>query len=152
MAIINDHYLKLAAGYLFPEISRRVSVFAEANPAIAKEIIRCGIGDVTEPLPAAVIAAMHAAVDELANRATFRGYGPATGYDFVREAIVQGDFRERGRIAQGTPAARDVRDRGPVHRPHLCAQEVVLRHRIGRARLDGAPGLRAPGRRDRAVG
>ena len=96
MAIINDHYLKLAAGYLFPEIARRVSVFAEANPAIAKEIIRCGIGDVTEPLPAAVIAAMHAAVDELANRATFRGYGPATGYDFVREAIVQGDFRERG--------------------------------------------------------
>ena len=96
MAIINDHYLKLAAGYLFPEIARRVSVFAEANPAIAKEIIRCGIGDVTEPLPAAVIAAMHTAVDELANRATFRGYGPATGYDFVREAIVQGDYRDRG--------------------------------------------------------
>ena len=96
MAFINDHYLKLAAGYLFPEISRRVSVFAEANPAIAKEIIRCGIGDVTEPLPPAAIAAMHAGVDELASRETFRGYGPATGYDFVREAIVQRDFRERG--------------------------------------------------------
>ena len=61
MAFINDHYLKLAAGYLFPEISRRVSVFAEANPAIAKEIIRCGIGDVTEPLPPAAIAAIRAA-------------------------------------------------------------------------------------------
>lgn len=96
MAFINDHYLKLAAGYLFPEISRRVTAFADANPSLKGRIIRCGIGDVTEPLPPAAIAAMHAGVDELASRETFRGYGPATGYDFVREAIVQGDFRERG--------------------------------------------------------
>ena len=96
MAFINDHYLKLAAGYLFPEISRRVTAFADANPSLKGRIIRCGIGDVTEPLPPAAIAAMHAGVDELASRETFRGYGPATGYDFVREAIVQGNFRERG--------------------------------------------------------
>ena len=96
MAFINDHYLKLAAGYLFPEIARRVAVFAEANPEVASDLIRCGIGDVTEPLPAAAISAMHKAVDELAHRSTFRGYGLATGYEFVREAIVQGDFRERG--------------------------------------------------------
>ncbi len=96
MALINDHYLKLAAGYLFPEIARRVSAFADANPALAGRIIRCGIGDVTEPLPAAAVAAMHAATDELANRESFRGYGPSTGYDFVREAIAQGDFRSRG--------------------------------------------------------
>lgn len=96
MAFINDHYLKLAAGYLFPEIARRVAAFADANPSLKGRIIRCGIGDVTEPLPPAAIAAMHAGVDELASRETFRGYGPATGYDFVREAIVQGDFRERG--------------------------------------------------------
>ena len=96
MAFINDHYLKLAAGYLFPEIARRVAAFADANPSLKGRIIRCGIGDVTEPLPPAAIAAMHAGVDELASRETFRGYGPATGYDFVREAIVQGDFRARG--------------------------------------------------------
>jgi len=96
MAFINDHYLKLAAGYLFPEIARRVTAFADANPSLKGRIIRCGIGDVTEPLPPAAIAAMHAGVEELAARETFRGYGPATGYDFVREAIVQGDFRERG--------------------------------------------------------
>ena len=96
MAFINDHYLKLAAGYLFPEIARRVTAFADANPSLKGRIIRCGIGDVTEPLPPAAIAAMHAGVEELASRDTFRGYGPATGYDFVREAIVQGDFRERG--------------------------------------------------------
>ncbi|MFO0961681.1 MAG: LL-diaminopimelate aminotransferase [Phycisphaerales bacterium] len=96
MALVNDHYLKLTAGYLFPEIGRRVAAFEQANPTLAPRVIRCGIGDVTEPLPAAAIAAMHAAVDELGRRETFRGYGPATGYDFVREAIVAGDFRARG--------------------------------------------------------
>ena len=96
MALINDHYLKLSAGYLFPEIARRVGAFAEANPALAKEIIRCGIGDVTEPLPAVAVDAMAEGVRELAARETFRGYGPATGYDFVREAICKVDFRDRG--------------------------------------------------------
>jgi LL-diaminopimelate aminotransferase len=73
MAFLNDNYLKLKAGYLFPEIARRVRVFAEANPDAAKRIIRCGIGDVTEPLPPAVVTAMHAAVDEMATRSGFHG-------------------------------------------------------------------------------
>jgi LL-diaminopimelate aminotransferase len=96
MAFVNEHYLKLAAGYLFPEIGRRVSAFAAAHPHVAQRIIRCGIGDVTEPLPPATIAAMHRGVDELARRETFKGYGPGTGYDFVRTAIAEGDFRSRG--------------------------------------------------------
>lgn len=96
MARINDHYLKLAGGYLFPEIARRVSAFETAHPDLAPEVIRCGIGDVTEPLPPAVVEAMHRAVDELAVAETFRGYGPPTGYEFLREAIAEGDFRSRG--------------------------------------------------------
>ena len=96
MAFLNDHYLKLKAGYLFPEIGRRVRVFCEANPEAAKRLIRCGIGDVTEPLPAATIAAMHKAVDELAVRETFKGYGPEQGYEWLRHAIAQNDFRDRG--------------------------------------------------------
>ncbi|MEM0897715.1 MAG: LL-diaminopimelate aminotransferase [Verrucomicrobiota bacterium] len=87
MARLNENYLKLAAGYLFPEIARRVKAFSEANPDAAAEVIRCGIGDVTEPLPAAARDAMKAAVDELGNRETFRGYGPENGYDFLRAAI-----------------------------------------------------------------
>ena len=94
MAQINENYLKLTAGYLFPEIGRRVKRFC-AEHADAK-VIRLGIGDVTEPLPPAVIQAMHEAVDELAQRETFRGYGPEQGYDFLREAIVEHDFRSRG--------------------------------------------------------
>jgi LL-diaminopimelate aminotransferase len=96
MAYLNDNYLKLKAGYLFPEIARRVKVFCEGNPDAAKRLIRCGIGDVTEPLPDAVIQAMHRAVDELAVRGTFRGYGPEQGYDFLRTAIATNDFRSRG--------------------------------------------------------
>jgi LL-diaminopimelate aminotransferase len=96
MAFVNENYLKLAAGYLFPEIARRVAAFAAERPELAKEIIRCGIGDVTEPLPPSVIRAMHAATDELAHRETFKGYGPGTGYDSVRAAIAHGDFRARG--------------------------------------------------------
>jgi LL-diaminopimelate aminotransferase len=61
MALVNEHYLKLSAGYLFPEIARRVSAFAAERPDLAKEIIRCGIGDVTEPLPPSAVAAMNAA-------------------------------------------------------------------------------------------
>ena len=96
MALVNDNYLKLAAGYFFPEISRRVTAFAEANPSLAGRIIRCGVGDVTEPLPRVAIEAMHAGVDDLARRETFRGYGPATGYLSVREAIARVDFGSRG--------------------------------------------------------
>ena len=89
MARINDNFLKLKAGYLFPEIGRRVGAYTDANPDKAASLIKCGIGDVTEPLPSAVREAMHAAVDELGNRDTFRGYGPEQGYDFLREAIAE---------------------------------------------------------------
>ncbi len=94
MATINDNYLKLKAGYLFPEIGRRVKAFTEANPSA--NVIRLGIGDVTEPLPTAIRDAMHKAVDELGVRETFRGYGPEQGYDFLREAIAKNDFQARG--------------------------------------------------------
>lgn len=94
MAYVNDHYLKLKAGYLFPEIGRRVKKFCEEHPDA--KIIRLGIGDVTEPLPAAVREAMHNAVDEMGQRETFRGYGPEQGYDFLRNAIAQNDFQSRG--------------------------------------------------------
>jgi len=94
MTYVNEHYLKLTAGYLFPEIGRRVQAFCDANPAA--NVIRLGIGDVTEPLAPAVIQAMHAAVDELAERSSFRGYGPEQGYDFLREAIAKHDYQARG--------------------------------------------------------
>lgn len=94
MAYINDNYLKLKAGYLFPEIARRVKAFSEQNPQAS--IIRMGIGDVTEPLPQACIQAMHQAVDEMAQRQTFKGYGPEQGYDFLRQAIATNDFQSRG--------------------------------------------------------
>jgi LL-diaminopimelate aminotransferase len=96
MAYLNDNYLKLQAGYLFPEIARRVREFCDANPEAAKRVIRCGIGDVTEPLPPAVIAAMHRAVDELSVRETFRGYGHEQGLESLREKIAQQDYRDRG--------------------------------------------------------
>ena len=94
MAYLNENYLKLQAGYLFPEIARRVKDFCEQNPEAAKKLIRCGIGDVTEPLPQAVIDAMKGAVDELGHRETFRGYGPEQGYEFLRSAIAN-DYRAR---------------------------------------------------------
>ena len=95
MAYLNENYLKLQTGYLFPEIARRVREFCEKNPEAAKRLIRCGIGDVTEPLPRAAVEAMKRAVDELGRRETFRGYGPEQGYDFLRSAIAQKDFRDR---------------------------------------------------------
>ena len=94
MAKLNNHYLKLKAGYLFPEIARRVNLFTDNNPDGAKQIIRCGIGDVTEPLPLAAREAMKAAIDELGNRETFKGYGPEQGYDFLRSAIAKGDYQD----------------------------------------------------------
>ena len=94
MATINDNYLKLKAGYLFPEIARRVNAFAVANPDA--NIIRLGIGDVTEPLPEACRTAMIKAVEEMGDRATFQGYGPEQGYAWLREAIAHHDFQSRG--------------------------------------------------------
>ena len=96
MAKLNNNYLKLKAGYLFPEIARRVKSFSDSNPDNATNLIRCGIGDVTEPLPLAARDAMKAAVDELGNHETFRGYGPEQGYDFLRAAIADGDYRDNG--------------------------------------------------------
>jgi LL-diaminopimelate aminotransferase len=94
MATVNDNYLKLKAGYLFPEIARRVNTFAEANPTA--QIIRLGIGDVTEPLPQACRDAMVKAVSDMGDRASFKGYGPEQGYDWLREKIAQFDFQSRG--------------------------------------------------------
>src|SRR4051794_9894548 len=93
MAYLNSNYLKLRSGYLFPEITRRVNRFCEEKPEAAQRLIRCGIGDVTEPLPQAAIAALHKAVDEMGRRETFHGYGPEQGYDFLRKAIAQEDYR-----------------------------------------------------------
>mgnify|MGYP003564392003 FL=1 len=94
MVKINENYLKLKAGYLFPEIARRVNTFAEANPNA--QIIKLGIGDVTEPLPQACCDAMSKAVDEMRDRATFRGYGPEQGFPWLREKIAQYEYQSRG--------------------------------------------------------
>lgn len=95
MIHINENYLKLRAGYLFPEIGRRVPAFKAANPSA--EVISMGIGDVTQPLAPAVIEAMHRAVDEMGRPETFRGYDDGgVGYEFLREAIVEHDFKARG--------------------------------------------------------
>src|SRR6266498_5129150 len=95
MAYLNENYLKFQAGYLFPEVARRVRDFCDAHPEAAKRLIRCGIGDVTEPLPRAAIDAMKRAVEELGHRETFRGYGPEHGYEFLRSAIALHDYRDR---------------------------------------------------------
>src|SRR5713101_3785838 len=94
MARVNDHYLKLRTSYLFSETGRRVREFQAAHPDA--KLMRLGIGDVTQPLPAAVIRAMHEAVDEMARAETFRGYPPETGWDFLVEAIARHDYGERG--------------------------------------------------------
>ena len=96
MAWVNENFLKLSAGYLFPEIARRVKVFCDANPELAKKVIRCGIGDVTEPLPEVAAAALRDGAEDLAVRERFQGYGPATGHEFARAAIAQSMFRKRG--------------------------------------------------------
>jgi LL-diaminopimelate aminotransferase len=94
MATINENFLKLQAGYLFPEVGRRMRAFAAENPDA--KIISLGIGDVTQPLPPAIIEAMKKAVDDMASEATFRGYGPEQGYDFLIEAIIENDYNSRG--------------------------------------------------------
>ncbi len=89
---INENFLKLKAGYLFPEISRRVNAWTDANQEKSDRLIRCGIGDVTEPLPESVRDAMHAAIDEQGVAETFHGYGPEQGYAFLRDAIIENQF------------------------------------------------------------
>ena len=94
MARINDDYRKLASSYLFSTIGKKVKEYQAAHPEA--RLIRLGIGDVTKPLPAACIEAFHAAVDEMAGEDTFKGYGPELGYDFLREAVAENDYRGRG--------------------------------------------------------
>ncbi|MCK5000672.1 MAG: LL-diaminopimelate aminotransferase [Anaerohalosphaera sp.] len=95
MININENFLKLQAGYLFPEIGRRVRAFSQANPE--SDIIKLGIGDVTEPLPDAIVTAMHKAVDEMSVRETFHGYEDSgRGYDFLIDTIIENDYRPRG--------------------------------------------------------
>ncbi|WP_110955931.1 LL-diaminopimelate aminotransferase [Anaerosinus massiliensis] len=93
MALINENYLKLPGSYLFAEIARRVTSFKQSNPDA--DIIRLGIGDVTQPLAPASIKAMHDAVEELANQSSFRGYGPEQGYDFLIEKIIETNYTSR---------------------------------------------------------
>ncbi len=94
MATINNNYMKLPGSYLFAEIARRVAAYKEAHPEA--DIIRLGIGDVTQPLPQVCIEAMHKAVDEMAHKETFRGYGPEQGYAFLTEAILKNNYESRG--------------------------------------------------------
>ncbi|HJV34702.1 LL-diaminopimelate aminotransferase [Geomonas sp.] len=94
MAQINDNYLKLKAGYLFPEIGRRVRAFAAANPEA--KVIRLGIGDVTQPLTPTILKAFHDAVDDLSKGETFMGYGPEQGYDFLIDAIIEKSYKPLG--------------------------------------------------------
>ncbi len=91
---INENYLKLPGSYLFSTIAKKVAAYSEANPD--KEIIRMGIGDVTLPLAPAVVERLHSAVDEMAKKETFKGYAPDLGYDFLRAAIVENDYKARG--------------------------------------------------------
>lgn len=94
MAKVNENYAKLPGSYLFAEIARRTAAFSAEHPDV--ELVKMGIGDVTRPLAPAVVEAMHAAVDDLASVETFHGYGPEQGYDFLRAAIAERDFRARG--------------------------------------------------------
>ena len=94
MITINENYLKLQDSYLFSTIAKKVAEFSKNNPD--KKIIKLGIGDVTRPLIPAVIEAMHKATDEMSEQKTFRGYGPEQGYDFLREKIVEFDYKKRG--------------------------------------------------------
>lgn len=94
MAHVNENFLKLPGSYLFVTIAKKVDALAQAHPEA--KIIRLGIGDVTRPLAPAVIQAMHKAVDEMAHAGTFRGYGPEQGYEFLRQAIIDGDYKKRG--------------------------------------------------------
>ena len=94
MVKINENYQKLQGSYLFSTIAKKVSAYAEANPD--RKIIRLGIGDVTRPLTPTIIKTLHASVDEMADEKTFRGYAPDLGYDFLRRAVCENDYRARG--------------------------------------------------------
>lgn len=94
MALVNEHFLKLPNNYLFSDIAKKVNAFKVSHPKT--DLIRLSIGDVTRPLPQTSIEAMHKAVDELANKETFHGYGPEQGYDFLIDAVIRNDYAPRG--------------------------------------------------------
>ena len=94
MALVNEHFLKLPDNYLFDDIAKKINAFKVMRPKA--DVISLGIGDVTQPLCPAVIEAMHRATDEMGNPASFHGYGPEQGYDFLREAILKNYFLSRG--------------------------------------------------------
>ena len=94
MALVNEHFLKLQSNYLFSDIAKKVNSFTITHPK--QKIIRMGIGDVTQPLAPAVIEAMHKAVDEMASKETFHGYGPEQGYPFLIDAIIKNDYESIG--------------------------------------------------------
>ena len=94
MTNINENFLNLQDSYLFSTIAKKVAEFQKNNPD--KKVIKLGIGDVTRPIVPAILDAMHKAVEELGNQDTFRGYGPEQGYEFLREKIVEFDYKKRG--------------------------------------------------------
>ena len=125
MTRVNDHYLKLRAGYLFSEIARRVREFQAQHPDA--KLIRLGIGDVTRPLPPAAIRAMHEAVDEMARVETFRGYPPETGYDFLVDAIARQDYGERGvKVAPDEIVVSDGSKQDTANIQEIFAPECVV--------------------------
>ena len=91
---VNENYLKLPGSYLFSTIGKKVAAYQAANPD--RQIIRLGIGDVTQPLAPAIIDSLHKAVDEMSHAETFRGYAPDLGYEFLRSAIARNDYQDRG--------------------------------------------------------
>lgn len=125
MARINDNYLKLKASYLFSDIARRVKAFQEENPGA--KLIRLGIGDVTQPLPPVVVSALHEAVDEMARRETFRGYGPESGYEFLMDLIAEHDYAPRGvKIARDEIFVSDGGKQDSGNIQEIFAQNAVV--------------------------
>lgn len=94
MSYINENFLELQDSYLFSTIAKKVAKYMEENPD--KKVIKLGIGDVTKPIVPAVLEAMHKAVDEIGTKEGFKGYGPEQGYDFLRNSIVENDYKKRG--------------------------------------------------------
>jgi LL-diaminopimelate aminotransferase len=122
---LNEHYRKLNASYLFSEIKRRNQAFREAHPDI--RLIDLGIGDVTRPLPPAVIRALHEATDEMARAETFRGYGPYVGYEFLRAAIAEHDFAARGvKVALDEVFISDGGKSDSANLQEIFAQDCVV--------------------------
>ncbi len=125
MPRLNEHYRKLNASYLFSEIKRRNQAFREAHPDI--RLIDLGIGDVTRPLPPAVIRALHEATDEMARAETFRGYGPYVGYEFLRAAIAEHDFAARGvKVALDEVFISDGGKSDSANLQEIFAQDCVV--------------------------